>query len=97
MTLRETGGYRNEKHFQSEVIKYAQTKGWRVYSVPDSRGATAKGFPDLVLAKEGRKPLFFELKMPNGKPTRHQRWWLERLDGQVLRPENWEMVRDYVL
>ena len=97
MRLTENTGFRNEKHFQSEVIKYAQTKGWRVFSVPDSRGVTAKGFPDLVLAKEGREPLYFELKMPNGNPTRHQRWWLERLNGRVLRPDDWHAIKDLVL
>jgi hypothetical protein len=68
-----------ERLFQVAVLEFAELHGWRVYSVPDSRRATAAGWPDLVLAKDGRGVVAAELKRAGKKPRAIQRWWLDRL------------------
>lgn len=44
-----------EKAFQDAVVAHAEASGWFCYHVFDSRKATKRGFPDLVLVrpKEG--------------------------------------------
>jgi hypothetical protein len=64
----------------------AQTaKGWRTAVAADGRG-----FPDLVLAKQGRV-LFAELKASVGLLTDAQRKWLDELgpDAYLWTPKSW--------
>jgi hypothetical protein len=61
-----------EKELQKTIREMATAFGWSfVYSVPDSRLATAKGMPDLILLKEGRL-MFAELKTMQGRLTSEQ-------------------------
>ncbi len=53
-----------------------------------------KGFPDLVLAREGQL-ILAELKTDTGKPTDEQRAWLAALGahGRLWRPAHWDEVQ----
>lgn len=66
------------------VIRVARRNNWLCYHTHDSRKqewGTDPGFPDLVLARNGRV-LFVELKTTRGRITREQNWWLSNLtDG----------------
>lgn len=100
-----------EAVFQEQVIEAAHILGWRVAhfrGVRVQRGngecyyqtpvqADGKGFPDLVLVKEGRT-VFAELKVKPNKPDADQLAWLEDLgfEGRqevfVWYPEDWDEI-----
>ena len=65
-----------EKHFQSLVVFYARSRGWRVYHTYDSR-RSEPGFPDLVLVRN--EVLYRELKAEKGRLTDAQKAWGESL------------------
>jgi hypothetical protein len=92
----------SEADFQRRVMDTARLAGWMVAHfrpAQTQRGrwvtpmAGDKGFPDLVLAREGRL-LLAELKTDTGKPTAEQQAWLAELGahGRLWRPRNWEAV-----
>ena len=73
-----------EAEFQANVIDLAKTLGWRIHhDRGDYRQCIAgdPGFPDLVLAKDGRV-LFLELKSEKGKMTEAQGAWFGDLPLQ---------------
>lgn len=83
----------SEKQFQTHLIRYAKSRGWRVYHTFCSK-RSEPGFPDLVLVRE--KVLFRELKSEKGRVTQHQRKWGDALlcagaDFKVWRPH---MIKD---
>ena len=49
------------------------------------------GYPDLTLARDG-VVLFAELKTQAGRLRPEQQRWLEILDGEVWRPNDWPEV-----
>jgi hypothetical protein len=67
-----------ESEFQAAVIAHATANGWQVYHVPDSRRASATGFPDCVFFKaDAPHPVqVAELKRVGQKPRKDQRGWL---------------------
>lgn len=67
-----------EAQFQHQVTQLAKMLGYRVYHTHDSRRSAA-GFPDLVIAKPGRRAIFAELKSATGKTSPEQDEWLEVL------------------
>ena len=84
-----------EKELQKNIRDLAKVMGWDfVYSIPDSRMATARGMPDLLMLKEKRL-LFAELKTQSGKLRLEQRqvlYLLEIIEGvevHVWRPSDW--------
>lgn len=86
----------SEASFREAVQGLARWSGWMVYYVPDSRWTDVRGWPDLVLARDGRV-LFRELKTDVGKVTEEQRWWLDQLtkagcDAGVWRPADWAKI-----
>jgi len=97
-TYREAAAAMSEDELQDNVMQTAALYGWVVVHHRPARtadgGRTAiqgqKGFPDLVLARDGRV-LFRELKSAKGKPTADQLIWLEALGdlGGVWRPQQW--------
>jgi hypothetical protein len=77
----------SERDFQTAVIQYARLQGWLVAHFHDSRrqvadrlvgDADAKGFPDLVMTREGFL-IFAELKTEKGRVSPAQRQWLDAL------------------
>lgn len=97
-TYREAALAMSEEELQDAVIEAAQLQGWVcVHHRPARTEAgwrTAiqgqKGFPDLVLARDGRV-IFAELKSAKGKPTADQLIWLEALGdlARLWRPADW--------
>ena len=78
-----------ETQFQTKVVDLARARGWLVYHTYDSR-RSAPGFPDLVLARDGRV-MFVELKASAGRISAAQREWLTALgatdpSGNVSNP-----------
>lgn len=69
-------------------FRAAQTaKGWRT-----AVSADGKGFPDLVLAKNGRA-IFAELKTDTGRLSIAQKMWLAVLPNAVVwRPRDLDTV-----
>lgn len=88
-----------EYAFQTEIILAARENGWRfVYHVPDSRGATEKGIPDLILLRQGFL-LFLEVKAENGQVRKEQREFFEMMGSiygpiraMIVRPRDWDEV-----
>lgn len=79
------------------VLDLAKVYGWRTFHARPAMTAKGyrtpvqgdgKGFPDLVLAREGRV-IFAELKVDGGHPTADQVRWLIALAGYLWRPADW--------
>lgn len=92
----------SEADFQRRLIDTAKLAGFMVAHfrpalTRSGRWATPmqgdKGFPDLVLAKDGRV-LVAELKTDVGRTSAEQRAWLAALGGhgRLWRPANWQAV-----
>ena len=107
----------SERDFLATVVEYAQLKGWRVAhfrpgmtSRIDKSGkpvwvtpvqADGKGFPDLVLARDGQL-LFIEAKSEKGKLSKDQQKWFwelskvayssPRVGGHLWRPSDWSNI-----
>lgn len=100
----------SEAHLQKAVVQLAQTCGWRVAHFHDSRRQVnpdlfvgdrlARGFPDLVLVRNGRMK-FIELKTEKGRVSPSQDEWLAdlkdveadaagRITVHVWRPSHWD-------
>lgn len=87
-----------EAEFQSNVIDLAKTLGWLVHH---DRGDYRQciggdpGFPDLVLAKDGRV-IFLELKSADGKITPAQYGWVMELgmNARMVRPDQMQEIAD---
>lgn len=77
-----------EAEFQAAVIALAESRGWLVYSVPDSRRATCPGFPDLILCRR-RVVLAAELKRDGEKPRDEQRAWLDAFAACGVPAHHW--------
>jgi hypothetical protein len=92
----------NEAQFQRRVIDTARLLGWRhAHFLPaqlrQGRWSTPqqgdRGFPDLVLAKNGRV-ILAELKSDTGTLGPGQQDWLDTLGpyGRLWRPADWPTV-----
>ena len=66
-----------ESVFLRAVIEIALDGGWLVFHDEDSR-KNRPGFPDLVMAREGRT-IFAELKSQRGRVRPEQQRWLDEL------------------
>jgi hypothetical protein len=96
-----------EAELQKNIIELARITGWRVahfrpalmkqggalvYRTPVA--ADGAGFPDLVLARNG-KVLFIECKSQRGELSDKQNEWLAVLppDGTfVFKPDDWDKI-----
>lgn len=83
-----------ERELAKSIISAARQCGWKVYHTFLSKWSEA-GFPDLILARDGRI-LAFELKSAKGKVSESQQEWLDTLalvpgvDARVVRPADLE-------
>ena len=81
-----------EQTVLNAVRLHAKINGWVVYHTYDSR-RSEPGFPDIV-ATDGQRILFAELKNANGKLTVEQNQWINlllhtgKVDVHVWRPEH---------
>ena len=89
----------SEAQLSAAIVELAELLGWRVFTVRRSDRAivashTGAGFPDLMMAREGRL-LAVELKRESTQPTEAQRAWLAALgrcpgiEVHVWRPPQW--------
>ena len=88
----------SEDALQTHVISAARTFGWRVVHFRPARTdkgwRTAytgdSGFPDLVLARNGRV-LCVELKSHRGRPDENQKLWAQEMGEsyRLWRPLDW--------
>lgn len=69
-----------EPAWQAQVIAWATRGGWAYYHTHDSRRSPI-GFPDLVLIKALRYPVFAELKTMRGIVRPWQQAWIDRLNA----------------
>lgn len=82
----------SEAQFQRNVVNLAHELGWRVYhhdtKAPGREANTGRrvramigrGFPDLVMVREGRI-IFAELKTERGKLSAYQQVWQAELSA----------------
>lgn len=90
-------GRLTEAEFQDQVTQYATLFGWDWYHTRDSRHSP-DGFPDLVMAKPGRRVVYAELKAEDGRPTARQLYWLDLLgkaegaEVYLWRPSDWKVI-----
>ncbi len=88
----------SEAAWQGRVIDYARLRGWTVMHHPDSRRATAAGWPDLSLVRPPRL-IFAELKAQQGRVRPEQALMHAVLrhcsvDVWVWRPSDWPQVME---
>lgn len=89
-----------ESEFQKAVIATAEAAGWKVFSIPDSRRATAKGFQDCTFRHDtGPQPVIVaELKKVGERPTKdqllwHAAWRAMGVPVYVWCPTDWAEIR----
>jgi hypothetical protein len=80
----------SEEDFQKAVCGFAVASGYLVHYQRRSgfigkdgtwKGSGPAGFPDVVLAKANRNPIFIELKTERGRMRPDQVAWMETLGG----------------
>ena len=84
---------RDEVEFQLKIQHYAESLGYWVMRIPDSRLVKA-GWPDLTILG-GWKVLYREVKLDGTYNSRAQRdvgrmLWRANQDWDCWRPVNWE-------
>lgn len=84
-----------EKDFQARVVELLVLHGWNVFSIPDSRRVTIKGYPDLTCW--GPKGFFWaELKREKGRLSPEQKLVHEQLRPTakvfVWKPSNFDEI-----
>jgi hypothetical protein len=95
MSSRSGSLFRDEQHFQDEVMMLAKAMGMLAYH-PFRSMKSVPGFPDTVIVGH-RGLLFRELKMPKGVVSSAQAHWIAALteagcDAGVWRPEHWPVI-----
>ena len=88
-----------EDTFKKEIITIGKEAGWIIYSIPDSRWATAKGYPDLTIIHPEKKLLMgAELKTNSGKLTQEQILWMTIISNyypiHLWRPKHLDIIAD---
>lgn len=94
-----------ECEFQKAVIAHAESRGWQVFSIPDSRRATCGGFQDTTFTRDPElNPwpwvVVAELKRVGQEPRQDQWLWLRAWEAMgvpafVWTPsaEHWAEIR----
>ncbi len=102
---RETTARLSESAFQTCLVNWARKHGWLVHHARTARESSGryatpiqgdKGFPDLVLVKEGRV-VFAELKSERGRIKPDQVRWRDAItkgavEYYLWRPSDWERI-----
>lgn len=96
ITTAEYRAAESEASLQSWVIEYARAHGWRVAHFRPAQTAKGwrtpveadgKGFPDLVLVRDGIV-ILAEVKSQTGPVRPEQRAWLEASGAYLWRPSD---------
>lgn len=83
----------SEADWQQQVAQFARFRGWLVFHARPARTARGwatpvqydgMGYPDLTLVRDGRAPVWVELKSGRGKATAEQARWLAALEAVTL-------------
>ena len=95
-----------ERDFQNRLTEFMRIEGWQVYSIPDSRRASMKGYPDITAWRvEDQRLLFVELKREKGRVSEAQIYVLDslralapRIDCEVYiwRPSDWPTIEQVI-
>mgnify|MGYP001617495568 CR=1 FL=1 len=86
----------SEKKFQERVRRFAVDHGWRVSHAYNSANSEP-GVPDLKMLRCGVLR-YAELKVPGGRVTKDQQWWLDELSKvpgigvHLWYPEDWPEI-----
>ena len=72
-----------EAQYQTKIKKAAEKNGWTVIKIIR---ATVNGYPDLMLLKPDRPPIFIEVKDTGGKLSKVQEYQIKllRLKGFIV-------------
>jgi len=65
-----------ESEYQSKIIKKYKKEGWFVLRLITTN---VSGTPDLVMFKEGHKPLFIEVKAKKGVVSKLQEYFINNI------------------
>lgn len=100
-----------EAEFQEMCVARARARGWLVHHDrrQDKGIGGDPGFPDLVLAKNGRI-IFAELKSQRGRITQEQSHWIHHLNPEwdfpdkyhdevhvhIWRPADWPAIQQII-
>jgi hypothetical protein len=94
-----------EAEWSRTVVDYAHAQGWLIAHFRPAQNAQGgwrtpvaadgAGFPDLVLARRDREPLFVELKREIGRLSSAQIDWMNAINGPFFtwRPSDWPQVK----
>lgn len=92
-----------ERQLQNVVIGFARARRWLVHHSRPAVNRSGKwathieghtGFPDLVLARDGRV-VMIELKSEGGRVSTTQRMWHDQLpEVLVVRPSEWPQLAE---
>lgn len=110
LTIAQLRDLWSESEFMQAVINLAHSYGFRAAHFRPVRqqrrdgsvrhltpvAADGVGFPDIVLAKKGRFPIFMELKAKDGKLRADQALWGETLGHfwHAFRPSDWDTIEE---
>lgn len=88
-----------EKDFQSKVIKWLRSKGFKCYK-QQMNATTRAGTPDCIILKEGWWGMLEFKKSKNSpkRPGQQQNidWANENSWGSFCYPENWSEIKEYL-
>ena len=84
-----------ESKYQSKLKKHFEENGWTVIKIIR---ATVNGYPDLMLLKPDRPPIFIEVKDTGGKLSKVQEYQIKTLQSKgfqvfVAYPNDFETIK----
>lgn len=85
-----------ERQLEMAIVRMAETFGWKVHTIADSRSLrshTGVGYPDLTMVR-GNRIVAAELKAAKGRVRKGQEEWLTDFreagaEAYLWRPEHW--------
>lgn len=106
LTTEDLANMELERDFQNRLTEFMRLEGWQVYSIPDSRRASMKGYPDITAWRvEDQRLLFIELKREKGRVSEAQTYVLESLralapripvEVYLWRPHDWPTIEEVI-
>lgn len=83
-----------ESKYQSKLKKHFEAEGWTVIKIIR---ATVNGYPDLMLCRADRPPVFIEVKAEGGRTSKVQDYRIRELRSKgfkvlVAYPSDFEAI-----